>query len=480
MISFPEKSLSESQILAHLQTLKAQDLDWQAGKMMALVYYPGKKYADIIQKAYNLFFTENALNPTAFPSLRRLETETVSMCAHLLGGNEHTAGTLTSGGTESILMAVKTARSWAKAHKPLISLPEIIIPSSAHPAFRKAFYYFGIKPVIIPIDNETYMANVQAMEQAITPHTIMLVGSAPAYPHGVIDDIKAIAAVAQKNNLLMHVDACVGGFMLPFLKQLGKPIPDFDLSVQGVTSISADLHKYGYAAKGASVILYSTVELRKHQFFVDTAWEGGIYASPSMLGSRAGGSIAAAWTALQAIGKQGYTALMSDAWEARQTIKKGIENIKDLKIIGNPQGTIVAFGSNKLDIYAIADELSLKGWHFDRQQKPASIHLTIMPAHKATAAQFVADLQAAVQQVNKFGWQKLTTNMQVEAVKGLKKIVSDSTFARLQSLMPQGKINEGKNVQRSAAMYGMMGTLSGTGALNDLVTDFLDKLNSLK
>jgi len=255
-----------------------------------------------------LFFSENALNPTVFPSLRRMETEVVAMTAALLGGDEHTVGNMTSGGTESLLMAVLTAREWGRAHKPDVQAPEMVLPATAHPAFEKAAHYFGVRPVHVPVGPDL-RADVERMRAAITPRTVLLVGSAPSYPHGVVDPIVEIAQVAQEHGLLCHVDACVGGFELPFLRRLGYPVPDFDFQVPGVTSMSADLHKYGYAAKGASVVLYRDSALRRHQFFAYTDWPGGVYASATLAGTRPAGPIAAAWAVLHYLGEEGYLAL---------------------------------------------------------------------------------------------------------------------------------------------------------------------------
>ncbi|MGC9336215.1 MAG: pyridoxal phosphate-dependent decarboxylase family protein, partial [Anaerolineae bacterium] len=293
MITMPHTRQSAAAVLSRMQQLRDQDARWQEGKTWSLVYDAGEELTEFLKQAYTLFFSENGLNPMAFPSLRRFEAEAVSMTASLLGGSERTAGNMTSGGTESILMAVKTARDWARSHDPANDAPEMVLPASAHPAFDKAAHYFCVRAVHVPVGTD-FRADVEAITRAITPRTILLVGSAPSYPHGVVDPIADLAGVAREHGLLCHVDACVGGFLLPFVRRLGYPVPDFDLGVPGVTSISVDLHKYGYAAKGASVILYDSRELRRHQFFVHTGWPGGIYPSPTMAGTRPAGPIAAA------------------------------------------------------------------------------------------------------------------------------------------------------------------------------------------
>ncbi len=474
-IRFPQGGTSPQVLLQQMQALKGEDTKWKQGKTFSLVYHPGEEIMQMVKDAYMLFASENALNPTAFPSLRRMEAEVISMCADLFRGDDQTIGSMTSGGTESILLAVKTARAWAKKHKPSVKIPEIVLPVSAHPAFHKAFHYFGVKGVLVPV-NEDGRANLNEVWSAVNRNTAMIVGSAPSYPHGVVDPIEKMAEIALDKEILMHVDACVGGFMLPFARELGYQFNNFDFSVPGVTSISADIHKYGYAAKGASVIMYKNRALRKKQFFIYTQWTGGIYASPGMGGTRPGGAIAAAWAALNGIGMDGYLKLAKTALKTTRKFKATIESIPELQLIAQPDMTLLALGSDKLNIYAIGDELSVKGWHIDRQQDPACLHLTISPIHAEIADEFLEDLQAAVDQVKKLSLHKIGTNIQVAAVKGLKKVLPDNAFGKLQQITSGKGIGKSK---RTAAMYGMMGALSGSGELDDLVLDFMDKLNSL-
>jgi len=292
--SFPKAGRSREDVLDTMRAARDHDIKWQRGRAFGLVYHISEEIDELLKEAFTMFFSENGLNPTAFPSLRKFESEVVAMTASLLGGDSNVCGNMTTGGTESLLMAVKTARDWARDHHPEISEPEIVLPDTAHPAFDKAGSYFDVRIVHVPV-LEDFRADVAAMQQAINPNTIMLVGSAPSYPHGVVDPIGELAAIAQERGLLFHTDSCVGGFMLPFIRKLGYEVPPFDFSVPGVTSMSADLHKFGYAAKPASVVLYRTPELRRKQMFVAINWPGGIYPSPTMTGSRAGGPIAAAW-----------------------------------------------------------------------------------------------------------------------------------------------------------------------------------------
>jgi glutamate/tyrosine decarboxylase-like PLP-dependent enzyme len=475
-IQLPKNKTQPEAILEKMKLLRKQDAQWEEGKVWSLVYYAGPEVYQLVKDAYNLYFSENGLNPTAFPSLRKFEVEVVQMAASLLGGNEETVGTMTSGGTESILMAVKTAREYARLLKPEIREPEMILPLSAHPAFQKAAHYFGVKPVIAPLNKE-FQSDLEAVKQKINSQTILLVGSAPSYPHGIMDPIPELGKIALENNLLFHVDACIGGFILPFLQKLGYPIPPFGLDVPGVTSLSADIHKYGYAAKGASVILYKNKEIRKRQFFVYTEWPGGIYGSPAIAGTRAGGAIAAAWAVMNHLGEEGYLSLAKAAMETAQKIKKGIEQIEELYIIGSPCATLLAFASQKLDIYAVGDELSQKGWHIDRQQFPPSLHLTVNFVHVAVAEQFLEDLKDAVHVVKKAYVRNLSTKMLKGLAKTAARVLPQNWVSKLTEFSAS-RMGVNSNSGRSAAMYGMMGELPNRGDVHELVLDFMDKLNS--
>ena len=473
-IPFPAHGLPKQTVLEKMQVLRGNDVRWQEGKVFSLVFHAGKEIEDLLKEAYLMFFAENGLNPTAFPSLRRFETEVVAMTASLLGSAGTVVGNMTSGGTESILMAVKTARDWARAEHPTIRAPEMILPLTAHPAFDKAAQYFGVKVVHVPVGSD-FRADIAAMRAALTPNTILLVGSAPSYPHGVVDPIRELAQIARENNLLFHVDACVGGFMLPFVRRLGYPVPDFDFRVPGVTSMSVDLHKYGYAAKGASLILYRSGEIRRAQIFVYTDWSGGIYASPTMTGTRPGGAIAAAWAILNYLGEEGYLAIADVVMRTTVKIKEGINAIDGIRVLSDPEMSVLAIGSDHLDIYEVGDEMTLRGWHMDRQQFPPSLHITVNYAHAQSADALLRDLADAVRAAKKPSLRKsgnaLALMMADAATRWLPERVVSRLTAQASSLFGEGA----GLPQRSAAMYGMMGSLPNRGDLKELVLDLVEQ-----
>ncbi|MBI5524712.1 MAG: aspartate aminotransferase family protein [Deltaproteobacteria bacterium] len=439
-MKIPSKGASREEVLSAMTKIGGRDADWRGGRTWSLVYHADEETSAMLKDAYSMFFSENGLSPIAFPSLRRFENEVVAMTAHMLGGGESAAGTMTSGGSESILMAVKAARDWARERFPKVDRPEMLLPVTAHPAFFKAAHYFDVKPVLVPVD-AGFRANVAAARAMLTGRTVLTVGSAPAYPHGVIDPIEDLAAIAKARGIWMHVDACLGGFMLPWVRRLGHPIPPFDLSVDGVCSISADIHKYGFSAKGASTIIYRDAGLRRHQFFAWADWPGGLYGSPSMTGTRPGGAIAAAWAALMHFGEEGYLEIARGVMDTTRRLLDGIGEIPGLRILGEPAMSVFAFDSDRANIYTIGEVMAGRGWHMDRQHMPASLHLMVTPAHAAIVEPFLADLRAAAAQAEGTGASE-TTGM--------------------------------------AAIYGMVGALPDRGAAVPMILDFLDQTYALE
>jgi sphinganine-1-phosphate aldolase len=398
----PQHGLARADVLAQLLAMKQGDQDWRGGRVFSLVYSAGDEVHELLQDALSLYSAENGLNVLAFPSIGTMQHDIVRNTATLLGaddpaGGGDVEGYLTSGGTESLLQAVKTARDVARQERG-IAHPRVVAGESAHAAFTKAADYFDVDLVRVPVGAD-FRVDVDALADACTDSTIMVVGSAPTYPHGVVDPIADIAALAQERGILCHVDACMGGFLLPFLAGLGRYSEPFDFRLPGVTSMSADVHKYGYASKGVSVILYRTHELARHQIFATSDWLGGFYASTSMAGTRPAGPIAAAWAALMHIGLDGYLALTRTAHDAALELRTGIESIRGLAVRGNPLATVMAFGAEDpadLDIFAVGEKLSAEGWYLDRQKRPDSLHATVHAGSAPTVPYLVKDLRRAV------------------------------------------------------------------------------------
>ena len=471
-VTLPRSGKGKGALMREMDAARAHDVRWRQGRVFSLVFDAGEDVHQVAEEAYMKFFSENALNPTAFPSLRRFESEVVAMTAGLLGGDEHVVGNMTSGGTESLLLTMLTAREWARAHHPEIPVPEVVLPATAHPAFDKAAHYFDMKLVRTPVGVD-FRADAAAMARAISPRTVLLVASAPSYPQGVVDPVAEIAALARERGLLCHVDACVGGMMLPFVERLGYPAPAWDFRTPGVTSISVDFHKYGYAAKGASVILYRSREIRRYQLFAATDWSGGIYASPTMAGTRPGGVIAAAWAVMNYLGEEGYLRMARAVMETRNRIMAGVDAIPGLKILSDPDISVMALASDELDVYLIADELETRGWHLDRQQFPPSLHMTLHYGHKDIPEAFLRDLRASVAAVRRPTPRRFMQTALLAMIRLLAFILPERWLSWLTG---RGSIflGGGGFPQRSAPLYGVMGTLPNRGDIRELALDMLE------
>jgi len=377
--------------------MRDDDVAWRRGRTWSMVYHAGDAHEALLREASGLYLMENGLNPLAFKSLRRMEREVVEMTAGLLNAPPTAAGTLTSGGTESLLLAVKTYRDRARARRPWIRRPEIVAPRTLHPAFDKAAHLFGVRLRLAPVRDDL-RADVRAMKRLVGRNTILMAASAPQYPHGVIDPIAELGPWAARRRLPLHVDACFGGFLLPWLERLGRPVPPWDFRVPGVTSVSADVHKYGYAPKGSSALLYRDTRLLRHQFFVTTRWPGGIYASATLPGSRPGSAIASAWASLMALGEEGFLALAERAMEAALRLRAGLAAIEGVTVMGAPDATIVPWATD-VDLFAVADQLAARGWGVDRQQDPACIHCTVNASNAPVIDEYLADVAGAVARV---------------------------------------------------------------------------------
>ena len=400
MKPLPPKGIPAPQVFDELESLRADDVDWRNGKVFSLAYYAGPQAIAVAEDAYRRFSGENALSTDAFPSLRIMQQDVLSMVGPWLGAHKDSAGFMTSGGTESILMVVKAARDQF-AQTRGVATPNIVLPTSAHAAFEKACHYFGVESRRSAVGQD-WRADIAAMERLIDDNTVMLVASAPQYPQGVVDDVTGIAALASSRGINCHVDACMGGVTLAYLVKLGLPIPAWNLSVSGVTSISVDLHKYGYTSKGASVVMYSSKSLRAHQGFFTDNWLGGMYASSGMLGTKSGGSIASAWAVLRHLGDDGYTALVRQTRNATEQLANHIVAHPHLVLRAYPDSTLICFGAadpSVLNVFAVADELRIRGWYVDRQTPPDSLHCTVNAIHHDKIDAFVVDLDASIELV---------------------------------------------------------------------------------
>ena len=394
-MELPKECVPRERLFAEMRERKQGDADWKAGRTFSLIYPVSEEVDGILHEANELYMFENALNPFRFPSLRTMETQVVSMTAGLLHAPEGAGGCMTSGGTESILMAVKTARDRARAERG-VTRPEMVVPESAHPAFAKACQYLGLERKPVPLRADL-RADVDAAADLIGAQTALVVGSAPNYPYGTVDPIPELAALAAERGISFHTDSCVGGFMLPFLERLGEPIPPFDFRVPGVSTMSADVHKYGYCTKGASVLVHrDESHLMKHQLFVFKEWPGGTYGSFAMAGARPAAPIAAAWAILRYLGEAGYVELARTVRETTNRLQRGIAEIAGLHVIGEPVMSVFAFGSDSLDLGAVCDVMDDRGWNLDRQDE--ALHLMVSPIHARVVEEFLADLRHAVAQ----------------------------------------------------------------------------------
>jgi glutamate/tyrosine decarboxylase-like PLP-dependent enzyme len=391
----PDSGVPRDALFTEMRERKKQDADWRAARTFSLIYPAGEEVDSVLKEANELYLYENALNPFRFPSLRQMEVDVVEMTATLLNAPEGAGGAMTSGGTESIIMGMKSARERARAERG-VTAPELLAPVSAHPAFGKAALYLNMKLVQIPLDADL-RADVGAARELISDQTAVVVGSAPNYPFGVVDPIPELAALASERGISFHTDACLGGFMLPFYERLGEKVPPFDFRVPGVTTMSADVHKYGYCTKGASVIAHRSSEtLKKHQLFVYRDWPGGIYASFAMAGARPAAPIAAAWAIMRYLGEDGYLRLARIVRDTTNKLRDGINALPPLQVIADPVMSVMSFGSEELDIGAVGDVMDDRGWHLDRQQGPDALHMMVSPEHAGAADAFLKDLADAV------------------------------------------------------------------------------------
>ncbi|HET9782496.1 MAG TPA: aspartate aminotransferase family protein [Candidatus Dormibacteraeota bacterium] len=423
-------------ILEELATMAAEeDRIGDAGRVSGSIYHGDHDHYAFLTEAFRLFAHANVLQRDMYPSATKLEGEIVAMTASMLHGDAPVCGVVTFGGTESLINPMLVYRDRARAEKS-ITEPEVIVPVTAHVALHKAAHLLGIKMLRAPLAAD-WRVDVDWVRRHVNRNTVALVGSAPNYAHGLIDPIEELAAMAQENDLGLHVDGCLGGFILPWGERLGYAIPRFDFRIPGVTSISADTHKYGYALKGTSVLLYRTPELRRYQYFNYPDWPGGIYMSPGLSGSRSGGVVAATWAAMVSLGEKGYMEIAAGIFETAAKIRDGIASIPELEVIGDPT-FLVAFRARELNVFHVNDFLIARGWRLNALHLPPALHFCVTRPNTApgVAEAFVADLRDAVE------------------------------YARHPS----------RDEPKSGALYGLGGTPSGNEALSMLFDAALDAM----
>lgn len=401
----PETGRPWPELKAEMEGFAADDVDWRHGRNGMNVFFAGPEALQVAKDAYTLYMSENALNQAAFPSLKRMERDVTGFGLSLLNAPDGARASMTSGGTESILLAVKAAREFSRSQRGAgggTFEGNVVVPRSAHPAFDKACHLLGLKLIRVPVDGTTLLADPAAMSGAVTGETIMIVGSAPAFPSGCIDPIPELGKVAEERDLWLHVDACVGGYFIPFAERNGVPVPQFDFRVPAVRSMSADLHKYGYCAKGASTVLYKSEELWRFQTFDFNDWPCGRMFTPTLAGTRPGGAIASAWAVMNHLGMDGYRTRARTVVETRERLEHKLAGM-GLSVWGRPRLGLISFGTDAFDIIAVWPHMWKRGWFCGVTTEPKGLHMMLTPAHAHALDDFVADLGACCDHVRESG-----------------------------------------------------------------------------
>lgn len=478
----PSKGKSRDEVMATLREYRAGDPDWSQGKIFGYVFHGDDDIVATVEEAFRFYMWDNMLDPSVFPSLLRLETEVVAMAADHLGGDAEVCGNFTSGGTESCLLAVKAARDWARATKPAIAEPEMILPVTAHPAFHKAAHYFDVKAVTVPIDPVTMRADMDAVKAAISPNTIMLVASATCFAFGTTDPVPEFAALAKTHDLWLHVDGCIGGFLLGLYKRMGRDVPPFDFSVDGVCSMSMDLHKYALAAKGASVVLYRNKQLRKYQIFTHSGWTGYTMINPTIQSTKSGGPLAGAWAVMQYVGQERYQQIAADLWSAAERFIQGIADIPELYIMGKPDIPLLGVGTKGVDLFALCDALKARGWHVGPQPGamgiPESFHMTILPFNLDRIDELVADVHEAVAEVRGQDISPMVRNLAEMAKSIDPDTIDDAMVANLLSMVGVG--GQGNGLPKQMAEINQLMNVLPPKLVDKLLTAFYNDWNRYK
>ena len=459
-MKIPAKGKGKAEVISALEAFSSRDLPWREGKTLAYIYDPGPEVEEIAKWAYMRYLTENGLDSTVYPSMMLIENELIAMAAAHLGDVPGVVGSFTSGGTESCMLAVKTARDHARAAKPHIKEPEVILPVTAHAAFHKACHYLDVKKVLVPVNNKTYKADPALIERAITPNTIQIVASAVSYGHGVLDPIEDIAKLAEKHKLLFHVDGCIGGFLIPYFKRLGANPGAFDFRVPGVTSMSMDYHKYAYCPKGASVIMHRSKELRRYQMFAAADWTGYAIVNPTIQSSKTGGPMAAAWAVLNALGDDGYMRFAKRIHEATRTIVEGIRETPGLRLLGEPDLNLVAFTSDEFSCFHIIDEMKSRGWYvqpqFGYHGSEPNVHLSIGQNVFDNADEFVSSLRDATVASASKGFSQVAAKLKAELAQ---MNAADVKPSMLSGLLKSAGLEDGQLPRKAAELNQILNVL---------------------
>lgn len=446
----PENGFTAMEVAEEVKKLVALgSYDWKGGNVSGAVYHLSEDISKVACDAYAMTAYTNPLHSDVFPGINKMEAEVVRMTINLFHGDDECCGTVTTGGTESIIMACKAFRDLA--YSKGISNPQMVLPTTAHTAFDKAAQYLGIGVVTVPVSSDTYTVDLNAVRRAIGRRTCMIVGSAPNFPYGTMDDIAALSDIAVQCGVPLHVDACLGGFVAAFMPLAGHPLPPFDFRLPGVASMSADTHKYGYAPKGTSVVVYRKAALRHHQYTVTTDWPGGVYGSPTVNGSRAGGLIAACWATMVFVGRARYVRMTKEILDVARHIEAELRKIDGLFIFGKPATTVIALGSKKFDVFKLADKLHKKGWSLNALQFPSGIHIAVTHAHTlpGVAERFIEDVRVATSECLKEGGEPVEGKMAIYGVaQGIpdRSLVSDITKYFIDSMyyLPKPEDNDGE------------------------------------
>eukprot|EP00941_MAST-03F_sp_MAST-3F-sp1_P004422 g4422.t1 len=472
LLRLPKRGRDDNKIILELQQYcQREEGKWQDGLVSGGIYHGGDKHLSLCNKAYSLYTVANPLHPDIWPSIMKFDSEIVAMTASILRGNcETVCGTTSSGGTESIFLSCRAHKGMA-FHEKGISEPEIVVASTVHAAFDKACEIMGIRLIHVPVDERSCTIRAKDVRRFITSNTILIVGSAPSFPQGSIDPISDLSALAIEYNIGLHVDCCLGGFILPFAKQLGYPIPEFDFSLKGVTAMSVDTHKYGYSAKGTSVVLYRNRTLRRYQYFTYPRWTGGLYATACVAGSRPGALLASTWAAMVSIGEEGYLDATDKIMKSALKVKHAVAKTPGIEVLGNPDAMIVAFHAKrdsatgvKFNIYTLSDNLTKKGWNLNTLQSPASIHLCVTMLHttEGVTERFAKDLYDCA------------TALITEKLEENKKENNDNNGAPIYGLSSsQSKKKKTSEVEGNAPIYGMAGSLPA-GPLSSMLCRYID------